>query len=70
MKNRTLLFDRERLRTLRVRAGLSQRELGKRVEVSGVTICHWENGHRTPRNTNLTALCLVLKCSINALMNG
>lgn len=38
----------DRIRILRATSGLTQRQLGRRLGVSGVTICHWERGKQRP----------------------
>ena len=38
----------KRLKELRMESGLTQRELGERVNVTKVSICCYENGTRVP----------------------
>ncbi len=40
--------NRQALIELRIREGLSQRQLAKRIGCSGVTICQIESGERNP----------------------
>lgn len=44
------------VRSLRGLLGISQEEMGKRLGVTGVTVCHWETGKREPGKTNSKAL--------------
>ena len=50
----------KRLKELRISNGLTQRELGERVNVTKVSICCYENGTRTPTLDTLTKLGKVL----------
>lgn len=43
----------DQLRHLRAALGLSQTELGNRLEVSQATISLWENGHQEPANDHV-----------------
>jgi DNA-binding XRE family transcriptional regulator len=54
MTNRTDAFGRA-LREARERAGVSQRELAKHLDVSGTFISDVERGHRTPFTLDLLA---------------
>ena len=38
----------DKLRRARAQAGMSQDELGKRLEVTGKTVCLWEQGRNPP----------------------
>lgn len=40
--------NREALKEFRVREGLSQRQLAKKIGCSGVTLCQIESGERNP----------------------
>ena len=48
------------LRKLREAAGLTQRELGNRIGVSGQAVAQWETGVKRPSVENLTKLADVL----------
>lgn len=37
-----------RIRLLRTDLGLTQRQMGARIGVSGVTVHHWEHAHQRP----------------------
>lgn len=46
----------QRIRDLRRERGWTQRELGARVGVSGVSVCHWERGDTNPTAWNIDRL--------------
>lgn len=52
----------------RTAAGLSQRELAKKVGVSNVMVCHWEQGHCMPNILNCWDLADFFDCSIDELV--
>lgn len=58
----------KRLKELRINNGLTQRELGERVNVTKVSICCYENGTRTPTLETLTKLGEVLNVSTDELL--
>lgn len=41
--------------------GLSQKQLGKILEVDGATVCSWELGEQNPQKAMLTKLDAILK---------
>ena len=41
-------YDRKKIKELRKRAYLTQKELGKKFYMSDVAVTNWENGKRTP----------------------
>ena len=49
-------FDREKLQRLRMKHGLSARQLGKIIGVNGNTIRRWETGETNPHPKNLKDL--------------
>lgn len=57
-----------RIKQLREAAGLSQRELGERIGVSGPAVAMWESGENRPSLTNLEKLADVLGVSIDAIL--
>lgn len=57
-----------RIKELREAAGLTQRELGERVGVSGPAVAMWETGENRPTLTNLEKLSDVLGASIDAIV--
>jgi DNA-binding XRE family transcriptional regulator len=54
-----LRFRADGLRTHRAKLGLSAKDYGKLVGVSGLTIYHWEAGKSKPRRKQLPALAAV-----------
>ena len=58
----------KRLKELRISNGLTQRELGERVNVTKVSICCYENGTRTPTLDTLTKLEKVLDVDVDYLL--
>jgi len=52
-------FRRDGLRTHRTKIGLSAKDYGKLVGVSGLTIYHWEAGKAKPRRRQLPAIAAV-----------
>ena len=65
----TFLFG-ERLKQARLAAGLSQIELGEKIETSGAFVCMLERGRRTASHLVLSDICKVLGCSMDYLVNG
>ena len=57
-----------RLREIREREGLTQAELGQRLNVGANTICQWETGKRNPRAGMLIDLSKILGCSVDELL--
>lgn len=57
-----------RIKQLREAAGLSQRELGERIGISGPAVAMWESGENRPSLTNLEKLADVLGVSIDAIL--
>lgn len=62
-------FDK-RLKALRNKAGLSQEELAKALDVSVMSVCRWEWGERIPRANDLNRLAQALNVTIDELLNG
>ena len=58
----------KRLKELRISNGLTQRELGERVNVTKVSICCYENGMRVPTLDTLTKLGKVLDVDVDYLL--
>lgn len=58
----------KRLKELRISNGLTQRELGERVNVTKVSICCYENGTRVPTLDTLTKLGKVLNVDVDYLL--
>lgn len=57
-----------RIKQLRETAGLTQRELGERIGISGPAVAMWETGENRPSLTNLEKLADVLGVSIDAIL--
>ena len=60
----------QRLRTHRVRAGLTRAALGEKIGNASSGIIAMEEGRRDPRMVTLRRLCLVLNCSADDLLFG
>ena len=45
------------LEAARVNAGLSQKEVAKKLNVSNKTVCNWESGKTYPSAERIDALC-------------
>ncbi|HKX78829.1 MAG TPA: helix-turn-helix transcriptional regulator [Novosphingobium sp.] len=60
----------KRLMCLREKAGLSRRELARKVQVTHPCIWHWEEGGALPRQKNLQALATVLDVTPDFLRFG
>lgn len=54
----------ERLRGFRAGAGLTQEELGNRLNLSKAAVANWEAGRTRPDIANIPMLCRVLQISI------
>lgn len=57
----------DNIRRARHKKGLSQKALGKLLEMSPVMISQYENGRRVPKFDTLTRFCTALECSIDDL---
>ena len=57
-----------RIKQLREADGMSQRELGERIGISGPAVAMWESGENRPSLTNLEKLADVLGVSIDAIL--
>ncbi len=51
----------------RIRAGLSQSELAKKLKVTQGAVSQWENCGALPRSDKLPELAKILACSIDDL---
>lgn len=56
------------LKTIREKRGLSQAQLGDRINVDKTSICKWETGKSTPLRKYRVALCEALGCTEAELM--
>ena len=66
MKN-TNIFPK-RLKELRLKKGLTQTELGKKLGVKQSTFTNWENGKREPNFETLIKLADLLEVSVDLLL--
>jgi DNA-binding XRE family transcriptional regulator len=55
----SLRFRKDGLKTHRAKLGLSAKDYGKLVGVSGLTIYHWESGKAKPRRRQLAAIAAI-----------
>ncbi|MBM6978382.1 MAG: helix-turn-helix transcriptional regulator [Actinomyces succiniciruminis] len=60
----------ERVRDLRLAAGLTQEQLAERWNSSAVTVSRIENGRMNPGVWGMPSLARVLGCSLTALFEG
>lgn len=58
------------LKELRIRAGLTQVQLAKAVNVTQCTVSAWENGRAFPRMALWKSLENALKCTVNELFEA
>jgi transcriptional regulator with XRE-family HTH domain len=59
-----------RMKTARLRAGLSQAELSARIGVSRAAVCLWETGASSPSTGHLRAAADTLSVSVEWLASG
>ena len=57
----------ERIRSLRIRAGLSQQQLGNQLGVSAVAVGKWERGQTQPDIRSLTHMADIFGTTIDDL---
>jgi transcriptional regulator with XRE-family HTH domain len=58
------------IKSKRVEAGLSQKQLAEIMGVTQAAIANWETGGVYPRASQLPALAEALNCTIDDLYNG
>ncbi len=58
----------EKLKTLRVRHCLSQKDVASILDISPSIVSGYETGERTPSTENLLALSYLYKCSTDYLL--
>ena len=56
-----------RLAAARVKAGLTQTEVARRLEVPDATVCRWETDAHAPGWDNLKRLAALLDVSLDSL---
>ena len=54
----------ERIRHFRERAGIEQKELGRKIGISGNTVSNWERGRSRPDINLIPAICEALQISL------
>lgn len=54
----------------RERAGITQGELAKRMEVTQGAVSQWEYGQTKPRSGTLSKLADILGCTVDELLRG
>lgn len=60
----------QRLKTLRIENGYSQRALAQKLNVVQVTYLHWEQGKTEPNINNICALCRIFGVSADYLLGN
>ncbi len=57
------MIDNEKLKNIRLRMGLTQKQLGKRLRITQGAISHWENGISYPSIT-VAAKIVKMACKL------
>lgn len=65
---KTLNIFPQRLKELRLKKGLTQTEIGKKIGVKQSTFTNWENGKREPNFETLIKLADLLEVSVDLLL--
>lgn len=60
----------ERLKELRKKAGMTQKELGSKINVTKVSICCYEKGSRIPSLDTLLDIAALFKVDLNYLIGN
>jgi transcriptional regulator with XRE-family HTH domain len=60
----------DKIRNLRIKAGLTQEALAEELKVSRVTITRYENGERTPKIEKLLKIAAFLKVDVSVLLEA
>ncbi len=60
----------EKLRALRTKYNLSQKEAASRIGISPSIVSSYETGERTPSTENLLALSRLYRCSTDYLLGN
>ncbi len=63
-------MKRSHIREHRVKAGMTQKEISKRLGVSLATFKRWEKGITEPKTSEIKKLCEILNVSESELLNG
>ena len=61
-------IDPQKIKTLRIRQGLSQQELADKLFVSRSAVAKWENGNGRPSDVNLESICKFFDIDKKSLM--
>lgn len=64
------MFNGKRLKELRTRMGLTQKQLGDLANVTKVSVCGYEKGNRTPNLETLIIISNVLNTTPNYLLDS
>ena len=66
MKN---YFIAEKIKSARIKRGLSQKQLGQMLGISDRAVSKWENGTSDPSTSNLLALAILYGVSVEEILN-
>lgn len=58
------------IKNLRLKAGLTQVELAKKMRVDQAAVSRWESGETKPLRKSRKRLAKVLGCTVDELLNG
>lgn len=58
------------IQTCRKELGLTQSELGERLNISPQSVSNWERGESLPDVSLLPDLACILRCSVDAILSG
>jgi transcriptional regulator with XRE-family HTH domain len=58
------------LYTLRIKAEIAQQDVERNLGMQAGNLAHWEAGKGLPHLTKIPALCRLLKCSMEQLLEG
>lgn len=64
------MFLAKRIKEKRIENGLTQGQLGDALNVSKVSVCHWEKGIKRPSSKNLIQLSKVLNTPLEYLIGS
>lgn len=59
---------KDKIKSLRVSKGLTQKDVGSKIGVSVVTIQNWENGVKTPSTNAIISICQLFNVSSDELL--
>ena len=60
----------EMIRTARVKAGMTQTEIARKLNVKQGTVGAWEIGYSFPRPKSMVRLCEILKIPVDELLKA